>query len=81
MKEISKGSAVSISTLHEWLAGRSPRNPLQIKAVANFLGVTLDELLFDESPKLKTQSSNTNQIETLEGLFEISLRRVQEKKP
>jgi transcriptional regulator with XRE-family HTH domain len=78
VREISKATGVSPSSLHEWLAGRAPRNPLQIKAVANHLGVSLDELLFDETAPIKSNLKDLLDQPEIHGLFEVHIKRVQD---
>lgn len=70
--KLAKLSGVSKSTISDWLTGTSPRNIEQVKAVANVLNVTLDELCFgkDEN-KLSDFREEINA-----GVFEVVLRRV-----
>lgn len=80
VKELSKTSGVPVSTIHEWINGRSPRDPLQAKKVADALQISLNRLLFD-TPDL-TESINLNQIlkeDVFSGVFEINIKRVKVK--
>ena len=56
LKEISKATGVPSTTLAEWQSNRTPKNPAQVKAVANFLGVSLHFLFFGEED-LKTEKN------------------------
>lgn len=80
VKELSKASGVPVSTLHEWTNGRTPRDPVQAKKVAEALGVSLNRLLFDE-PDL-AEAVNLTQIlkeDVFSGVFQIDIRRVKLK--
>ena len=78
MRELAKISGVPASNLTEWSANRSPKNPLQVKKVAEALGVTMHFLLFGEDdsqePIQKIMKENF-----FEGTFEISIKRVRLK--
>jgi transcriptional regulator with XRE-family HTH domain len=75
LRELSKATGVSVSTLSEWQSGRTPKNPAQVAKVAKFLSITLYELLFgekdSEEPLLKILKGDL-----FSGTFEINLRRV-----
>lgn len=78
MRELAKASGVPASNLTEWSANRSPKNPIQVKKVAEALGVTMHFLLFGEDdnqePIQKILKENL-----FEGTFEISIKRVRIK--
>ncbi len=79
-RELAKLSGVPFSTLHEWMGGRSPRDPVQIKKVADALGVSLNRLLFDEPDK--NESFNITQIlkeDVFSGTFEVTIKKVKIK--
>lgn len=77
LREVSKGCGVPTSTLSEWQSGRSPKNPVQVAKVAEFLGVSLHRLLFGVE-----DSRGLGAIEKIitddlfKGTFEITLKRV-----
>lgn len=75
IKEISKVTEVPASTLAEWQAGRIPKNPAQVRVVAQFLKVSLHFLLFGEEDSQQLTAKLTNQ-DLLNGVFEISIRRI-----
>jgi transcriptional regulator with XRE-family HTH domain len=80
VKVLSRDSGVAVSTLHEWLNGRTPRDPVQAKKVADVLGVSLNRLLFDEADM--SESINLNQIlkqDIFSGVYEINIRKVKIK--
>ena len=77
LKELSLASGVSISTLSEWGQNRVPKNPIQIKAVANALGVSMHFLLFGEVDQHeKVSVSKILQQEVVSGAFEITIKRL-----
>lgn len=81
IKELSGLSGVAVSTLHEWLNGRNPKNFIQAKKVAKALDLTLNKLLFDESDEPK--AITLNQIikeDVFSGVFEISIKRIKDEK-
>ena len=81
VKELSAACGVSGSTLHEWLGGRAPRNPLQVKKVADYLGVSLHFLLFGSRDAHERMSIvEVLQEDMFQGCFEITLKRVKIKK-
>lgn len=76
--QLSRSCKVSQKTLHEWISGRSPRNLNHVKSVADYLGVTLDFLIFGLENK-----KDPNTIETLNeyvsiGKYEVVLRKLKE---
>ena len=46
--EVARRAGVPRQVLCDWTAGTMPRDPVKAKAVANVLGVSLDDLLFAE---------------------------------
>jgi predicted transcriptional regulator len=45
---LSRKTGTPLQTLHGWLAGVEPRGVRQIKLVAGYFGLSLDELCFQE---------------------------------
>ncbi len=81
IKELSEMSGVPTSTLHEWQNGRSPRDPVKAKQLAEALELSLDQLLFDEP--LKKEPLQIEQIikeDFVSGTFEVTIKRVKDKK-
>lgn len=75
IKEISQGSGVPASTIAEWANSRVPKNPLQVRKVAEFLGITTHYLLFaEEDDQEPIQKILRNDV--FNGTFEISIKRV-----
>lgn len=80
VKLLSKETGVAVSTIHEWLGGRNPRNIVQAKKVANFLGIGLNNLLFDEVEETEAISiQKVLKDEVFSGVFEITIKRIKDK--
>ena len=78
ISSLSKATGVPKSTIGDWMASRVP-NPVQAALVANHFGVGLHYFLFGVDD-LKGKSTHPSYEEILNGRFEISIRRVEEKK-
>ena len=48
LNEFSKRVSISPSTIHGWLNGVPPKNLNDLKKVADYFNITLDELCFGE---------------------------------
>lgn len=46
---LSKKTGVPLQTLHGWLCGNSPRNIMQVKVVAGYFGLAIDEICFSDN--------------------------------
>ena len=75
LKEVSEAAKVSISTIQEWKSNRTPRDPAQVLAVANFLGVSLHHLLFGQEDRQEPIQKILME-DFFKGTFEITVRRV-----
>ena len=75
---LAKKSGISRKTIENWLAGQKPQNVEQLKTIAEFFGLTVDEICF--GPSLKSQPADTaleqHRDEINAGIFEVVLRRV-----
>jgi len=60
------------STLHGYCNGVVPRNLKQLKALADYLGVSFDELIFGAAPEFTSVKSEA----TIEGRYEVIIKRV-----
>src|SRR5258708_6680923 len=80
LKEISRETDIPYSTLHTWQENRQPKDILKAQRLAEHLGLTLHELLFDQ-PDLREEQSKEipKQIldELFKGTFEIVVRRIE----
>lgn len=77
LKEISNATGVPASTLAEWQANRTPKNPNQVRSVAKFLGVSLHYLLFGEEDHQDAISKLIKE-DLFSGTFEINIKRVKQ---
>lgn len=77
LREISNETGISVSTLSDWQSGRLPSDPVKLRKLAHFLGLSLHEILFGVKDPLDASVSNAWLTENIEaGKFEIILRRV-----
>ncbi|MBL7664327.1 MAG: helix-turn-helix domain-containing protein [Bacteriovoracaceae bacterium] len=47
LKLVSQSTKIPYSTLYSWQENRPPKDIVKAKRLADFLGVTIDELIFD----------------------------------
>ena len=77
LRQISAATGVPTSTLGEWTNNRQPRNLINIKKVALFLGVSLNFLLFGEFDEFEKQTQRSElHHNLLSGTYEITLRKI-----
>ena len=62
MAELSRRSGVPIKTLYHWTAGQRPSNIEKVFAVANVLGVEIENLVFDHRPLETVKSEKTFEL-------------------
>lgn len=77
--QLSRKAGVSKQVLSNWLSGEHPRKIEDVRKVAQVFSLSLDELLFAESPPEK--KSNPNLLDMLsggviKGLYEVSIKKV-----
>jgi transcriptional regulator with XRE-family HTH domain len=75
--ELSKATGVPRTTLNEWSSNRSPKNPMQLRAVANYLGVSIHFLLFGEEDQQEPIQKIMKE-EFFNGTFEVNIRRIRQ---
>lgn len=78
---VSRETGISYSTLHTWLENRNPRDIVKVKKLADYFGVSLDELLFGD---VDMAISRANAVELPDaslflGTFEVTVRRKNER--
>jgi transcriptional regulator with XRE-family HTH domain len=76
---VAKEVGMNKSTLHNYCNGVMPRNIVKIKELAEFLDVSLSDLLFDQTSHREqktTNSTDDRKEEFFKGTFEIIVRRV-----
>lgn len=74
--QLSRHTGIPAKTLYKWIDGQSPRKIEQVKKVASFFNITLDELCFGPKEKLNNQLFLKDyEEEILSGNFDVILRR------
>lgn len=76
---LSKRTGISRKTISNWMDGQKPQNIEQVKVVADFFGLTVDELCF--GPSIRSELTTPSELEKHReeinaGVFEVVLRRV-----
>ncbi len=75
---LARSTGISRKTLENWLDGRRPQNIEQVKRVADFFALSVDEICF--GPSIRRTESRTEleqyRDEINAGVFEVVLRRV-----
>lgn len=82
--QLARKAGIPNATLAEWIRGRQPRNIGNVKSVADFLGTTIDNLLYgtgdgvnDLGEKVTSKALETLMGEEwIGGTFEVRVRRV-----
>lgn len=82
-KELSKAIGVSPKSLSEWVGkgGRIPRSPNQLKALANFFGVSVHYLLFGEDDPQTIVENIFEKTDIHTGLYQITIKKVVPRTP
>lgn len=75
--ELAQRTGVPRTNIQQWLSGTSP-NIVQVDKVANYFGITIDELVFDRRPK---SSVDGQLFETLihSGDYKIMITKIVKK--
>lgn len=71
LRSISENTGIPYPTLHAWKDGRPPKNLQVVKVLADYLGLSLLELLFDE----RQSSEETTRADR----YQITVKRVRSK--
>jgi transcriptional regulator with XRE-family HTH domain len=75
LREISKQTGISVSTLVDWQSGRSPRDFEKLCRLAHFLGLSLHEILFGIPDPMEARVSADWLISQIaSGQFDIVLK-------
>lgn len=79
LKEVSRDTGIPYSTLHTWLENRQPKDILKTQALADYLGISLHQLLFDQldsrDEKPRDQIPHIGN-DLIQGVFEIIVRKI-----
>lgn len=78
---LAKETGVPKQTIHNWLCGTEPKSLDQVRSVAQYFDLSIEELCYGEVENRKHNSKQKNPIESHEeeiraGVFEVVLRRV-----
>jgi transcriptional regulator with XRE-family HTH domain len=77
---LSRACGIPNTTLSNWLSGQPPKNVLQLKTVAEFFDLTIEELTFGEKPKQLSEPKSILkefvEDEIYAGKYEVVLRRI-----
>lgn len=77
IRELARSTGVAQTTLNSWTKPNAkPSEISSLKLVADFFGITLDYLLWNEPQKTNVEQLETDVI--LSGLFKIRLEKVKE---
>lgn len=74
--QLSRATKIPRQTIDNWLSGQEPRSLTQLKAVATYFELSIDELCFGTIHK--NQSLQEYSEEILSGVYEIVLRKVKQ---
>jgi transcriptional regulator with XRE-family HTH domain len=77
VSQLARFTDLPINTVHNWLNGQSPQNLEQLKKVADYFEITIDDLCFGS----KSNTRNDSPLKDFEdeinaGVFEVILRKV-----
>jgi transcriptional regulator with XRE-family HTH domain len=71
--QLSRATKVPTQTLNNWLSGLEPRSMDQVKIVASFFQMTIDEIAYGSKQEKTKLSDYEDEINA--GIFEVILRR------
>lgn len=74
LADFAKSLELPLSTIHGWLNGVTPKNIYDIKKVADSLGVTIEELCFNE--KINVSKKTNVKVLIDDQAFELILKRI-----
>lgn len=77
---LAKKTGISRKTIENWIDGQKPQNLEHVKKVAEYFGMTVDELCFGPTlkPTLTISELENHREEINAGVFEVVLRRVKQ---
>ena len=75
---LARKTSLPKTTIANWLAGVAPRDLVQLKKLAEFIGVSIDALTFEDlSQPVQVKSSQITDLENFfQGDFRISIQRI-----
>lgn len=79
LKALAHSINVKPSTLSGWLQGSSPRDLVEVHRCSEFLGISMEKLLFDTEPRAASlEDFLTENI--FDGFLKVKIERVIQKK-
>ncbi len=79
LKQVSRDTGIPYSTLHTWLENRQPKDILKTQALADYFGISLHQLLFDQLDSRNEKPRDQIPLignEIIQGVFEIIIRKI-----
>jgi len=73
LSQLSRATGVPRQTLDNWISGQEPRSLSQVKVIADYFSLSIDQLCFEQCAR-DTMIEYQDEINA--GVFEIVLRRV-----
>ncbi len=74
--QLSRATKVPPQTLNNWLSGLEPRNLRQVKQIAEFFRLTLDDFVYGSvDKKISGSTIEDYKDEIFAGVFEVVLRK------
>lgn len=77
--QLSRATNIPKATISDWLAGVSPKKIEQVKRVADFFNISVDELVFGADVKKKPHALEGYKEDIITGIYEVILRPVNRK--
>lgn len=82
--QLARETKVPVQSIHNWIHGQKPRSFEQIKKIADYFQISMDELVYGP---LKIPTKNQKNAEPIQqyndeinaGIYEVVLRRVRNK--
>ncbi|MCT4642491.1 MAG: helix-turn-helix domain-containing protein [Bacteriovoracaceae bacterium] len=75
MAQLARATKIAPQTINNWVAGQEPRSFNQVKKIADYFEITLDELCFGVKEEgIEKIQEYTEEINA--GIFEVVLRRI-----
>lgn len=75
--QLSRATSIAPQTLNNWLSGQEPRGLIQLKKVADYFGLTIDELAFGPISKIPNKYDERSIPEIINaGKFEVILKKI-----
>jgi transcriptional regulator with XRE-family HTH domain len=79
VKKVSQETGIPYSTLHTWLENRQPKDILKAQRLADYFGISLNQLLFDQEEIRNEELSGQTQSKSndfFKGIFEITIKKI-----